>query len=108
MIDNRSTNPSGKPTTIEKIVPWLLVIPSALIGILMVELASQLFCPSIRSTETVYKAVHRVIFFDGRTRYFEIKERYSPMSHAVRSGILLDFFLTTTLTSGANVVNGRS
>src|SRR5713101_6532518 len=70
MTDDRLTNPSRNPTTIEKIGPWLLVIPSAIIGILMVELFCQLFCPSIRSTQIVYKAIHRVIFFDGRGTIF--------------------------------------
>jgi hypothetical protein len=70
MTDDRLTDPSRKPTAIEKIAPWLLVIPSAFIGILLVELSCQLFCPSIRSTQIVYKAIHRVIFFDGRDTIF--------------------------------------
>jgi hypothetical protein len=59
----------GKPSFIGKIGPWLLTIPSALIGILLVELFCWLFVPSIGWN--LPGRDPRVIFFDGRNPIFE-------------------------------------
>ena len=72
--DHRITSPSGRLRSFKKIGPFLLVIASIIIGILAVELSCQLFCSSIRRTQIVYKAIHRVIFFDGRDTIFRNHE----------------------------------
>ncbi len=46
--------------------PWLLIIPSALIGLLLVELSCRLFFPSIGSI----KGLSLAIFFDSNTPIF--------------------------------------
>ena len=57
-----------KPTFIRKIGPWLLIIPSALTGILLVELFCELFLQSIGNLPG---GDRRVVFFDGRGTIFE-------------------------------------
>jgi hypothetical protein len=68
--DHHSTGPSGKLRSFKKIGPFFLVIASIIIGVLIVESSCQLFCSSIRRTQIVDKAIHRIIFFDGRDTIF--------------------------------------
>jgi hypothetical protein len=72
MIDDDLPSLHGKPTFIGKIGPWLLTIPSALIGILLVELFCWLFVPSIGWN--IPGRDRRVVFFDGRNTIFENHE----------------------------------
>jgi hypothetical protein len=53
---------------IAKIGSWLLIIPSLIIGILLVELVFRL--PPLRNARHVSKYSERVIFFDGRDTIF--------------------------------------
>jgi hypothetical protein len=69
MTDDRLRSRSGKPTFIGKMGPWLLIIPSAVIGILLVELFCRLFVPSLRHTES--RLLQRVFFLDGRDTIFQ-------------------------------------
>ena len=50
-----------------KIASWLLIIPSIIIGILLFELCSELFLPSIRRAD---RQSHVIYFFDGRDTVF--------------------------------------
>ncbi|MBV9586583.1 MAG: hypothetical protein JO213_17050, partial [Alphaproteobacteria bacterium] len=68
MIPDGSKSACGKSTLVGKIGPWLLIIPSALAGILLVELFCGLFFPSIGSLPGRDR---RVVFFDGRQSIFE-------------------------------------
>src|SRR5271165_393356 len=61
--------PGGKPTLVGRIMPWLLTIPSALIGILLIELFCWMFVPSIGWNAPGRD--RRVVFFDGRGAIFE-------------------------------------
>ena len=58
-----------KPTFIEKIAPWLLIIPSALIGIFLVELFCWLFVPSIAWNTPGRDRT--VVFLGGPSTIFE-------------------------------------
>jgi lysophospholipase L1-like esterase len=70
MTDDRLRSRSGKPTFIGKMGPWLLIIPSAVIGILLVELFYRLFVPSTGNSQIFFNPMRRVIFFDGRDTIF--------------------------------------
>src|SRR3984893_15331886 len=69
MMDVRLFSSSRKSTFI-KIGSWLLIIPSAIIGILLVELFCWLFSVD-RLRQGVYQWNQRIIFFDGRDTIFE-------------------------------------
>jgi hypothetical protein len=60
MTDGRLTSLSGKSTLITKIASWLLMISSTILGILLFEIFSQLFLPSLRSADR-----NVIYFFDG-------------------------------------------
>jgi len=60
---------NGKTRFIKKAGPWLLIIPSALIGILLVEVFCWLFVPSLGSN--LPGRDRRIVFFDGRSPIFE-------------------------------------
>ncbi len=72
MTDNYLHSLRVRQTFIARIGPWLLTIPSALIGILLIELFCWLFVPSIGSN--LPGRDPRVIFFDGRNPIFENHE----------------------------------
>jgi hypothetical protein len=72
MTDDGLPRLHGKPTFIGKIGPWLLTIPAALIGILLVELFCWMFVPSIGWNAPARD--RRVIFFDGPKTIFENRE----------------------------------
>ena len=55
----------------KKIAPWLLIFPSVIIGILLVELFVRLFMPAMARSEGPSKNFNRVIFFDDRDSIFE-------------------------------------
>ena len=79
MADEGSCGVHGKPRFIARLVPWLLTIPSALIGILLVELFCWVFVPSIGSN--IPGRDRRVVFFDGGSPIFENHQdifNYSP------------------------------
>ena len=69
MMDVRLLSSSRKSTFI-KIGSWLLIIPSAIIGILLVELFCWLFSVD-RLRQGVYQWNQRIIFFEGRDTIFE-------------------------------------
>lgn len=69
MADDSLPHLHGKPTLIGKVGPWLLVVPSALIGILLVELFCWMFVPSIGWN--LPGRDRRVVFFDGPSTIFE-------------------------------------
>src|SRR3984893_7641877 len=69
MMDVRLLSSSRK-STFTKIGSWLLIIPSASIGILLVELFCWLFSVD-RLSQGVYQWNQRIIFFDGRDTIFE-------------------------------------
>ena len=114
----------GKPafirTFIRKIGPWLLIIPSALLGILLVEFFCWLFVPSIGWN--IPGRDRRVVFFDGRTTIFENHEdifTYLP-HNAIRNvtaffsddGFAVEYeyrFMTNNygLVQDADIVPGR-
>ncbi len=50
--------------------PWLLIIASTIIGILLVELFCHVFIPSI-GVQTLDKGMRRVVFFDGPDTIFQ-------------------------------------
>ncbi len=72
MTDNGFPVQQARPTLVRKLAPWLLVIPSALIGILLVELFCWLFVPSIGWN--LPGRDRRVVFFDGDAPIFENHE----------------------------------
>src|SRR5271165_812191 len=72
MTDDALPRLHGKPTLMGKLAPWLLIIPSALIGILLVELFCWLFVPSIGWNAPARD--RRVVFFDGPNTIFENHE----------------------------------
>src|SRR5579863_4030401 len=74
MTDDRLPGRSRTPSAIRRTAPWLLIIPSAIIGIVLVELFCRLFVPSIGNTESVFKPLRRVMFFDGRDAIFRNHE----------------------------------
>ncbi|MGC2413881.1 MAG: hypothetical protein WA459_14430 [Stellaceae bacterium] len=59
---------SERPTLIGKLGSWLLIIPSVLIGIILVELFCELFIPSLVNPSGLDR---RVVFLDGRAPIFE-------------------------------------
>src|SRR5579864_1333686 len=61
-------SPADNPTLLKKIAPWLLVIPSAFIGVLLVELFCRLFCSTPANNES--RLFQRVFFLDGRGAIF--------------------------------------
>jgi hypothetical protein len=71
MSDDRLPDPTGNPTFIKRIGSFLLIIPSAIIGILLVELFYQLFLPPAGDAESYSKALHRVTFFEGYDTTFQ-------------------------------------
>jgi hypothetical protein len=87
MTHDGSQSPRGKPTLIGRIGPWLLVIPSALAGILLVELFCGLFFQSVGNLPGRDR---RVVFFDGRQPIFENHDgifNYTP-HNAIRQVIV--------------------
>ena len=68
MTDDGLPSLRGKPTFTGKTRPWLLTIPSALIGILFVELFCRLFVPSVGQKIPGWDCV---VFFDGPDAIFE-------------------------------------
>ena len=72
MIDDGLPRLHSKPTFIGKFGPWLLIIPSALIGIFLVELFCWLFVPSIAWNTPGRDRT--VVFFDGPNTIFENHE----------------------------------
>ncbi len=71
MSDDGLPSLGEKPTLIAKFGPWLLIIPSALAGILLVELFCSLFVQSIGNLPALDR---RVVFFDGPNTIFENHE----------------------------------
>src|SRR5260370_3060175 len=67
MTDERLTSQSGKPTLMRKMAPCLLIIQSTIIGILLFEIFSELFLPSIRAADRQASVIY---FFDGRDTVF--------------------------------------
>lgn len=67
MTDERLTSQSAKPTLMRKMAPWLLIIPSTIIGILLFEIFSELFLPGIRTANLQPPVIY---FFDGRGTVF--------------------------------------
>ncbi len=59
------TREFGKPRLIRKVWSFLLIIPSVIIGVLLVELLFRLFVPSISNPQG-----KRIIFLDGRDTIF--------------------------------------
>jgi hypothetical protein len=56
---------SDKPRFIKYVAPLLLIIPSAIIGVLLVEVLYQLFFhPTIQGNDN---SARRVVFLDGRS-----------------------------------------
>ena len=75
---------------IKKIAPWLMVIPSAIIGVFVVEVFCWLFLPFTGDSQD--KATRRVVFLDGRDPIFRNYEdifTYAP-HNAIRN--LTGFF----------------
>ena len=78
MTDDGLPSLGEKPTLIAKFAPWLLIIPSVLTGILLVELFCSLFVQSIGNLPGRDR---RVVFFDGPNTIFENHEdifTYAP------------------------------
>jgi len=71
MTDDGLPGLGEKSTLIAKFGPWLLIIPSALTGILLVELFCSLFVQSIGNLPGRDR---RVVFFDGPNTIFENHE----------------------------------
>lgn len=69
MTGDRLPSLHGNPTLIGKLAPWLLIILSTLIGILLVESFCWLFVPSIGWNAP--SRDRRVVFFDGPGAIFE-------------------------------------
>ena len=74
MTDDSSPSPSGRSSFIKKIGPWLLVFPSIMIGVLLVELFCRIFIPSITNVQEIHQWYQRVIFFDGPGTIFQNHE----------------------------------
>jgi len=74
MSDDRLPGPPAKPTVIGKIGPWLLIIPSAIVGVLLVELFCRLFLPSLASTPEIDQWPRLAMFFDGPETIFRNHE----------------------------------
>jgi len=55
----------------KKIGPFLLIIPSAIIGILLIELFCKLFVPSIANTKEIFKWNRPFFFVDSRDTIFQ-------------------------------------
>src|SRR4029077_8811887 len=65
MTDDRSSNPARIAGVLQRIGTWLLVVPSVILGICVVELFGHLFLPSTWNSLTIYRYVHEIVFFDG-------------------------------------------
>src|SRR4029077_17526377 len=65
MTDDRSSDPAQIPGVLRRIGAWLLVVPSVILGICIVELLGHLFLPSTGNSLAIYKYVHEILFFDG-------------------------------------------
>jgi hypothetical protein len=70
----RLPNPAGKPIFCGKIGSWFLVIPSAIVGVLLVELFCRLFLPSPANTSGIYQWPSLAMFFDGPDTIFKNRE----------------------------------
>jgi hypothetical protein len=70
MTDDRSSDPAQIPGVLRKIGTWLLVVPSVILGICVVELLGHLFLPSTGNSLAIYKYVHEILFFDGPDTIF--------------------------------------
>src|SRR5947199_1016990 len=71
ITDHRLTSPSGKSTFIKKMKPFLLILPSAIIGVLLVELFCRVFFPSITNTKELSRWNRPFIFVEGRDTIFQ-------------------------------------
>src|SRR5260221_12911452 len=80
MTNGYLTSLSGRATFIKKLLPWLMVIISSLIGLLLVEIFCHLFPPSIVTADA---EPHLIYFFDGPGTIFRNPENiftYLPSS----------------------------
>ena len=68
MPDQSLAARSERSSLIQKLGSWLLIIPSMLIGIILVELFCELFVPSLLTPSGLDR---RVVFFDGHAPVFE-------------------------------------
>jgi len=64
MTDDRLSSPARVSTLIERIGPWLLIIPSLIVGMLLVELFCHLFLP-LTAVEGFNVWMRRIIFLGG-------------------------------------------
>src|SRR5947207_7563251 len=71
MTDGYFLGPPRKSSLLGRVAPWLLTIPAAMIGILLVELFCHLFVPSISKAARPLDWDRRIIFFDGDGSIFE-------------------------------------
>jgi lysophospholipase L1-like esterase len=69
MAVDRLSSADGKPNLIEKVGSWLLIIPSALLGIVLLEVFCWLFVQSVGAN--IPGRDRRVVFFDGRSPIFQ-------------------------------------
>src|SRR5579863_2409196 len=74
MTEDRLPGPSREPTLMRRMAPWLLTIPSAIIGVLLVELFCWLFVPSISNALDQGFGTKRIFFFAGRDTIFQNHE----------------------------------
>jgi len=74
MTDARLPSPLGNPGVFKRIGPWLLMIPSPIVGLLLVEFFCRVFFPSLSDNQGVYQWPRSVIFFDGRGTIFQNHE----------------------------------
>src|SRR6266852_1565495 len=65
MTDDRLSSPAQIPAMRRKIGTWLLMVPSIILGICVVELLGHLFLPSTGNSLAIHKHIHEILFFDG-------------------------------------------
>jgi hypothetical protein len=65
---DRLPSPVDNPKLCNKIAPWLLIVPSVIVGILLVELFCRLFCALPQNSES--RLFQRVFFLDGHGEIF--------------------------------------
>jgi hypothetical protein len=71
MTADHLPSPSGKPMLFKKIGPFLLIIPSVIVGIILIELFCKLFVPSIANTKELFKWNRPFLFIEGRDTIFQ-------------------------------------
>ncbi len=71
MSDLRPSGSLGKRGLLRKLEPVFLIIPSALIGILLVELFCRLFVPSVGPAQDAFDGTRRLFFLDGAGTIFQ-------------------------------------